>query len=259
MLLNKTEKARAALAHASSAALSPHQRRILILTDGKRTLNDVMTLLGKNILTAVDGLIREGYIAEVALPEQAPIAIAQRARGLGSLLRTASDAVQSRVEQTMFSANPTAKTLSAEMTEATVRRAIPTQPVTATATSLTRAHAISHLPAATTDSRSDRLPKNRRSLAASKMYVLDMLQLRRDVRMAECRSEIQCAQDEVSTAVALLDGVRQLLYFTGPSYGQRVLGRLGEILPEEFLPALCALESELTGRPVLAVNNLNVA
>ena len=39
---------------------------------------------------------------------------------------------------------------------------------------------------------------------------------------------------------AILDGMRVLLQLTNESYGQRIVARLGEVLPEEFLPQLDA-------------------
>ena len=62
MLLNKTALARDALQAGSSAGLSLQERRILIMTDGKRSLNEVMALLGADILPTIDRLIRAGYI-----------------------------------------------------------------------------------------------------------------------------------------------------------------------------------------------------
>ncbi|HWS76922.1 MAG TPA: hypothetical protein VN205_00945, partial [Thermomonas sp.] len=62
MLLNKTALAREALQAGSNAGLSLQERRILIMTDGKRSLNEVMGLLGADILPAIDRLIRAGYI-----------------------------------------------------------------------------------------------------------------------------------------------------------------------------------------------------
>jgi hypothetical protein len=59
--------------------------------------------------------------------------------------------------------------------------------------------------------------------------------------------------------VAILDAVRQLTYIAAPSLSHRILARLGEIVPEVYLPAIRSLQSELTGKPVLAINNANVA
>lgn len=229
MLLHKTERARAALSDTRSGDLSLHHRRILILTDGKRSINDLMAMLGNDILGDIDALMRAGYLATAdaqgARGAGGASGLGQRLREAASRLRPASDeAVATPAQPAM--ATPTA--------------ALPAEPST-TATASATAPAAS----ATT----------RRSLAASKMYVMDLLQMQRDLRIAECRTEIQCAQDETATVVALLDGVRHLMPLVSASMATRILARLDEVLPEPWLPALRALQSELTGKPVLAVHN----
>lgn len=97
-------------------------------------------------------------------------------------------------------------------------------------------------------------PTQRRSLAASKMYLLDMLQLQRTPEAAELRATIQCAVDPAEQVEALLNAVRTLLLSNATSYGPRVAARLAEILPEEALPRLQAIRGEYaTGAPRLSV------
>ena len=48
------------------------ERRILILADGRRTLEDVIAMLGDDIRPAVDRLVREGYLSRSA---RAPVAM----------------------------------------------------------------------------------------------------------------------------------------------------------------------------------------
>jgi hypothetical protein len=62
MAPSKTERGRAAL-QARSADLSLAERRVLILCDGKRNRDDVVAMLGPNALSAVERLLREGYLA----------------------------------------------------------------------------------------------------------------------------------------------------------------------------------------------------
>lgn len=93
----------------------------------------------------------------------------------------------------------------------------------------------------------------RRSLAASKMYLLDMLQLQRTPEAAELRAAIQCATDPSEQVEALLHAVRELLLSNATSYGPRVAARLAEILPEEALPRLQAIRGEHAGAPRLSV------
>ena len=64
MRLGKTERARAALESAKAAGLDLRDRRILILADGKRTRGDLLALLGSDCGTALDRLVREGYLAD---------------------------------------------------------------------------------------------------------------------------------------------------------------------------------------------------
>lgn len=90
-------------------------------------------------------------------------------------------------------------------------------------------------------------PASRRSLAASKMYLLDMLQLQRTPEAAELRATIQCAVDPAEQVEALLHAVRALLLSNATSYGPRVAARLAEILPEEALPRLQAIRGEYAG------------
>jgi hypothetical protein len=93
----------------------------------------------------------------------------------------------------------------------------------------------------------------RRSLAASKMYLLDMLQLQRTPEAAELRAAIQCATGPAEQVEALLHAVRELLLSNATSYGPRVAARLAEILPEEALPRLQAIRGEPAGAPRLSV------
>ena len=230
MQLLKTDKARTALAANASGQLSLGQRRILILTDGRRSIEDIMAMLGAQILGDLDLLVREGYLATADRATTREGGLGQRLRDLASrATRTPADAAPA--------AAPTPPASTSTSTSAPMPGPMP-------------APAPSAPPAAA------RTPGTRRSLAASKMYVLDLLQTQRDLQMAECRSEIQCAQDEAAVVVALLDGVRQLMPRVSAGMASRILARLDEVLPEAYLPALRALQAELTHRPVLAIDNV---
>ena len=226
MLLHKTERARAALSDTRSGDLSLHHRRILILTDGKRSINDLMAMLGSEILGDIDALMRAGYLATADAPG------ARSAWGLGQRLREAASRLRPASEEAIAAPARPALVESAPATTSA-----PPRPAEGTIGSAAGA------------------ASTRRSLAASKMYVMDLLQMQRDLRIAECRTEIQCAQDETATVVALLDGVRHLIPLVSETMAARILARLDEVLPEPWLPALRALQSELTGKPVLAINN----
>ena len=230
MLLHKTERARTALADTRAGDLSLHHRRILILTDGKRSINDLMAMLGNGILGDIDALMRAGYLATAdaqATRASASAGLGQRLRDAAARLRPAGgdgiDDAPAPIGMSPAASPDTGTTAAPASIPAPAERALPLA--------------------------------SRRSLAASKMYVMDLLQMQRDLGIAECRTEIQCAQDEAATVVALLDGVRHLIPLVSTGMAARILARLDEVLPEPYLPALRALQSELTGKPVLAITN----
>ena len=87
----------------------------------------------------------------------------------------------------------------------------------------------------------------RRSLAAAKMYLLDMLQLQRNGEAAALRLAIQTTSDQEVLVDRLLEAMRHLLATSTPSYGERVLQRFSEVLPEENLARVASLKD-----PILA-------
>lgn len=218
MPLNKTALAREALQAGSGAGLSVQERRILIMTDGKRSLNEVMALLGADILPAIDRLIRDGYIDDGRKPATSAAAPAPGRGGtFGGLLRAATESVQARTEQ-IRAGSATPQPAPAVPVPSTP--AAPAQPAAA--------------PSAATRG------GQRRSLVAAKMYIVDMLQLQRHPDAVEVKARIQFTSGEPELLEAILDGMRVLLQLTNESYGQRIVARLGEVLPEALLPALDA-------------------
>ena len=79
---------------------------------------------------------------------------------------------------------------------------------------------------------------SRRSLAASKMYLIDMLQLQRDAESVSLRAEIQTSPSEDELVYRMMKGLRHLQDVATVSYARRVGERLAEILPEQHLPHL---------------------
>ena len=65
-----------------------------------------------------------------------------------------------------------------------------------------------------------------------------MLQLQRHPDAVEHKARIQFADGDDALLAALLDGLRVLQRLTPPSYAERIATRLGEVLPEQWLPAL---------------------
>lgn len=79
---------------------------------------------------------------------------------------------------------------------------------------------------------------SRRSLAASKMYLVDMLQLQRDPESVSLRTDIQTSPSEDEMVYRMMKGLRHLQDVATSSYARRVGDRLAEILPETYLPRL---------------------
>lgn len=175
MLYDKTDKGREAVAAGPAAGLGLQDRRILILVDGKRSLAQLVSMLGNDIRPRVERLASDGYIATRTARARAPAPIA---------------------------VPPPAPAAGA-----------------------------------------------RRSLAASKMYMLDMLQLQRTPEAAELRATIQCTSEPAALVDALFAALRTIVAASAPSYGERVAGRLAEILPVEALPRLEAQAPARSGAP----------
>lgn len=239
MLLHKTGKAREALQAGPAAGLNLADRRILILVDGRRSLDQLLSMLGTEVLPSIDRLLREGYLAH----GDAGAADA-RAAGLGSaftgLLRATADMVQARAEQIRAEQGRAGQDAGAAATAAPVRSAtaLPgVPPPTSSPAPETRAESAPVRPAHPSGTR--------RSLAACKMYMLDMLQLQRSPEAAELRAAIQCAGDPGPLVDALLQALRLIASASSGSYGERVTQRLAEILPPDALPRLEAMRAGL--------------
>lgn len=191
MQLHKTDKARAALLERTSV-LSAQDRRILILSDGRRSLDDIVGLLGAGARSAVLGLVERGFLAtSEAGAARGPVLAA-----ITEKFRDAGDAGR--------------KPLATPAPTPEIAKPAPA-------------------PTAT-----------RRSLAATKMYMLDMLQLQRDPEAAAIKSNIQTSTGHEALVAAILQGLQHIQLRANASYGQRVVNRVAEIIPEDALPALQA-------------------
>ena len=182
MQLHKTDKARSALLERTDT-LTAQDRRILILSDGQRSLDDIAGLLGPPARPAVLRLVEERYLATSHAASASVAGIAVPAMG------------------------------------------------TATTSAIA--------PSAATTPPSAR-PATRRSLAATKMYMLDMLQLQRDAESAEIKASIRTSIGPEATIAAVLQGLQHIQHIANPSYSRRVFDRVAEMIPEEVLPVLQA-------------------
>lgn len=87
--------------------------------------------------------------------------------------------------------------------------------------------------------------RSRRSIAATKMYMIDMLQLLRNVEASSLAVSLHTSADEhelVRTVQAALRFIREA---SGETYALRVYQRVIETVPEPHLPGLRSLGKEL--------------
>lgn len=91
----------------------------------------------------------------------------------------------------------------------------------------------------------DQQQLSRRSLAGTKMYIVDMLQLLRDMDASSMAVSVHSSQGEMEFIQNVTAAARLIAEKCGPSYGLRVVYKLREIVPEVHLSLLQALAFEI--------------
>lgn len=210
MLLHKTELARATLAR-TGTELGRRERQVLILSDGHRSLDAIVSMLGVESLGMIQALIAAGYLVQGDTAPAAPAA-------------TPGKGLFGRISEGVRNAAPS--------TAAPASVGPPTQPAPPVA-----APAPAPRPAAA----------SRRSMAACKMYMIDMLQLQRTPEAASLSVALQTAGDDDERALALIDALAWLRTATKASVCGRVAERLKEIIPEVYLAGLEAAWEQMSG------------
>ena len=193
MILVKTERGRALLS--DRRALSPRERQLLVLADGRRSAAELGRWLGFAVEPVLHQMVRDGYL--------------ERARGQWG------------------SAPP-----DSEASDAASQRP-PTGPAPVEAAP-SRVETRAEQPAPKVD-RTDA----RRSLAASKMYVVSLMQMLRDPDAASLAVSLHVAQTAEELVRALADSLAFVHGRSGAEYAARVATRLLEVVPRDHLPALC--------------------
>jgi cell division septation protein DedD len=191
MQLHKTEKARAALSQRTHA-LSMQERRILILSDGRRSLEDIAGLLGDDARPAALRLVEDRYLSPSPSPRATPPSSQALPRPAG-----------------------------------TTTPAPPPPPA-------------------------PKPPAAKRSYAATRMYMLDMLQLQRGDDARAIRAALQASAGHDAQVVVVVQALQYIGRVATPSYGRRVFERVAEILPEEALPALTARCGQMASAAAIA-------
>jgi hypothetical protein len=177
MQLQKTDAARTALLQ-RGPELNLQDRRLLILSDGRRSVDDIVALLGADARPALLRLLDRGYLIGAARSAALPA----------------------------------------------TSIAVPAPSSSATAP-----------------------PPPRRSLAATKMYLLDILQLRRDPDAAALCAAINTSKGQEALITAILDATAHIQRTSNASFGRRVIDRVSETIPEEALYALALRCAGMSG------------
>lgn len=91
----------------------------------------------------------------------------------------------------------------------------------------------------------DQQQLSRRSLAGTKMYIVDMLQLLRDMDASSMAVSVHSSQGEMEFIENVVAAARFITEKCGPSYGLRVVNKLRETVPEVHLTAFHALAFDI--------------
>lgn len=202
MMWVKTERGRALLS--DRRALSPRERQLMVLANGRRSTAELGRWLGFSVEPVLNQLVLNGYL--------------ERARG-----------------------NLTPADILAETSSV---RDVPAGP--STAVPLAAVAAPTELGFAASASRDN----SRRSLAASKMYVVSLMQMLRDAEAASLAVSLHCAQAPLELVQVLAASLAYMHQRSGPDYAARVAARLLEVMPQAHLTALCDAFAA-TGAPAL--------
>jgi hypothetical protein len=215
--LEKTEKARGVLASTRASGLGMAERRILILADGRRSLADIASVLGDDILPAVQALVDQAYLVQArpASPTDAPLPRAELTERLGHLLRGASLIRQARPRDDRLDGSA----------------------VTPRADDIVVLSGDS--------ARASPLPREvaPRSIISAKTHAIDLLALHRDARLHAAVDTIRDARGEDDVARAILDAVATLRDMGEPQLLSGAVALLDPLMPHAYLPLLRALDT----------------
>lgn len=212
MALAKTTEGRKALTDRGSG-LAPRERHVLILCDGKRTLSDLHGLMGAQAQAVVDDLIRRRLLTSVESAAQAAL-LSETGTFRGAALAASPPAVAAPARRAG---------------EAGARDAAPA-PAPATA------------PAAGPGTVRVAV---KRSLVGSKMYVIDLLQMQRDVDASALATAVHTSVDERELIANICGALRFIRHRSGASYARRVADHLMQSIPEPLLPEVEITISEV--------------
>ena len=230
MSLVKTEKGRNAMLN-RDLGLAHRERQILVMSDGKRTRKEMREMFNADITEDLKRLFALNLIIDISQDALTP----ENMSATGTFRISAIGDFPVRTdyrETTGFGALTSPDSLPAFQRS---------QPQSSAAPQVTAALQKTQ-PVATSQSSG---PKVRRSLAAAKMYTVDILQRMRDMDSPSFAVAIQTSTDEADLVANLLNAVRYIYRKSGGTFGARVFEKLYETIPEAYLHDMENLAIEL--------------
>ena len=229
MLLSKTEKAHEAI-RVRDTALGRIERQIAILANGQRTEGEILDLLGARARSSIDWLVAEGFL--VRTPRAVERLQGRSARDGETGRETEAASIQARFRERVVSATRRFTAPHAGHSA--------DSPVTAQQRPATSGQQAVR-PAPRAGAGLGDVPVRRlarRSLAASKMYMLDMLQLLRSPEASALAVVIHTCQDDEALAGSLVEALHFVDRSAGRGFASKVLAQLRNTFPESLLPLL---------------------
>lgn len=227
MSLVKTEKGRNAMLN-RDLGLAHRERQILVMSDGKRTRAEMKAMFNADITEDLKRLFALNLIIDISKDALTPANMS--ATGTFRVSAIGDFPVRTEYRETTGFGSLT----SPDSLPSFQRSKPQSSPAPQVALAPQKAR-----PVVTS------APKARRSMAAAKMYTVDILQRMRDMDSPAFAVAIQTSTDEADLAANLLNAVRYIYRKSGGTFGERVFEKLYETIPEAYLLEMEQLAIEL--------------
>ncbi len=221
MLLAKTEKTKLMLSQ-RDPSLGAKDRQILIMCNGVRSYEELVGMLGREAKPLLDRFIQSGLLMDATQALKSNSGVFSKT---GTFY--ISDFASSGARKTTGSRGRPLQTHAAQLSSRSASLATDRAPL-----------AIEQDKPASTNNR------GKRSIAASKMYMINLLQMHRDLDSSTLAVNIHTSEDEQQLVACILASLRFITRKAGLAYGKRVAEQLSNILPEAYLPDLYAFTEE---------------
>lgn len=220
--------------------LSVRERQILLMLTGSDTGRRMLQGMGEEITPVIRklqhlGLVRQDHAHRLVSSPGIP---GETAAGQDPFSDSAFDRISRKARQWL---QPPAAPSDAPV--ATPRTAVQGKPAPVVARPEAAPAPAGQAAPAAASPRPTPAARGKRSLAATKMYMIDMLQLLRTMDASALAVDIQTSDSEQELVTHVLRGAAYFAQATNASYAAKVYGKLEEVLPQEWLPQLRELQA----------------